>query len=195
MIYTKTGDAGTTSLIGGTRVSKCHPRVEAYGTVDELGAQVALLAEMMECEDSPALKSPRAPYCAILHEVQRQLFTIQTLLAIEPDAPKQLPFDIAAYSAELTSHCAVLEHSIDELQSSLPPLRSFVIPGGNTMSAQSHVARTVCRRAERRIVELYSTDSASANPAVSAYINRLSDFLFVLARHLVVSQGDKECFL
>ena len=189
MIYTKTGDAGTTSLIGGTRVPKFHPRVEAYGTVDELGAHVALLMEMM---------TPLASlntYCELLRQVQKQLFTIQTLLATETGPPCRLPFDIEDYSRQLTAHCATLEQAIDGIQATLPPLRSFVIPGGNPMAAQSHVARTVCRRAERRIVELFSSEQGSSNPAIQAYINRLSDFLFVLSRFLVVSQGDKECFL
>ena len=88
-----------------------------------------------------------------------------------------------------------MEQTIDAIQTSLPPLRSFVIPGGNAMAAQCHVARTVCRRAERRIVELFSSETASSNPAIQSYINRLSDFLFVLSRFLVVSQDDKECFL
>lgn len=189
MIYTKTGDAGTTSLIGGTRVAKCHPRVEAYGTVDELGAHVALLIEMM------APVASLNTYCDLLRQVQKQLFTIQTLLATEAEPPCQLPFDIEDYSHQLNAHCATVEQTIDAIQATLPPLRSFVIPGGNLMAAQCHVARTVCRRAERRIVELFSSETASSNPAIQAYINRLSDFLFVLSRILVVSQGDKECFL
>lgn len=189
MIYTKTGDAGTTSLIGGARVSKSHPRVEAYGSVDELCAHVALLAELM------AGHASLDTYRSLLRQVQKQLFTIQTLLATEPQPACQLPFDVGEYSCSLASHCTVLEHTIDEIQASLPPLHSFVIPGGNTMSAQCHLARTVCRRAERRIVELYTIEPLSASLSVQTYINRLSDFFFVLSRHLVVSQGDKECFL
>ena len=189
MIYTKTGDMGTTSLIGGTRVAKCNPQVEAYGTVDELGAHVALLAEQL------APLSAFGEPCSLLRQVQRQLFTIQTLLALESEAPQPAAINVEDYSAQLTTHCATVEHAIDTLQATLPPLRSFVIPGGNTLSAQCHVARTVCRRAERRIVELYTLQPASANPAVLSYINRLSDYLFVLSRHIVVAQGDTECFL
>ena len=189
MIYTKTGDMGTTSLIGGTRVPKCHPRVEAYGTVDELGAQVALLTEQLA--QLPAFADP----CTLLRQVQRQLFTIQTLLALEPNPPRPTGIDVEGYSTQLTEHCATIEHAIDALQAMLPPFRSFVIPGGNALSAQSHVARTVCRRAERCIVELYNEQPASANPAVLSYVNRLSDYLFVLSRHIVVAQGDEECFL
>ena len=189
MIYTKTGDAGTTYLIGGTRVPKCHPRVEAYGTVDELGAHIALLADQLT--PLPAFAVP----CTLLRQIGRQLFTIQTLLALEPDAPHPTGIDVEGYSAQLTAHCTTIEQSIDTLQASLPPFRSFVIPGGNVISAQSHVARTVCRRAERRIVELYTLQPDSANPAVLSYINRISDYLFVLSRHLVVAQGGEECFL
>ncbi len=189
MIYTKTGDMGTTSLIGGTRVAKCHPRVEAYGTVDELGAHVALLSEQLA--PLPAF----AECHALLRQVGRQLFTIQTLLALEPDPPRPTGIDVEGYSTQLTEHCATIEHAIDDLQAMLPPFRSFVIPGGNTMSAQSHVARTVCRRAERRIVELYNQEPDAANSAVLSYINRLSDYLFILSRHIVVTMGDKEFFL
>ncbi len=189
MIYTKTGDKGTTALIGGTRVAKCHPRVEAYGTVDELGAHVALLSEQLAA--TPSFAEPRT----LLQQVGRQLFTIQTLLALEPDAPNAMGIDVEGYSTQLTTHCATLEQAIDALQATLPPFRSFVIPGGNIPSAQSHVARTVCRRAERRIVELYDQQPDSANPAVLSYINRLSDYLFVLSRHLVVALGDEEHFL
>ena len=189
MIYTKTGDAGTTALIGGTRVSKCHPRVEAYGTVDELGAHVALLADQLA--QHPAFATPHA----LLQQVQRQLFTIQTLLALEPNPPHPTGIDIEGYSAQLAAHCLTLEQAIDTLQATLPPFRSFVIPGGNVLSSQSHVARTVCRRAERRIVELYTHQPDSANPALLSYINRLSDYLFVLSRHIVVTLGGEECFL
>ena len=189
MIYTKTGDMGTTSLIGGTRVSKCHPRVEAYGTVDELGAHVAQLTEQLI--PHPIFADP----CALLRQVQRQLFTIQTLLALEPDPPHPVGIDVAGYSSQLSAHSDTLEHAIDTLQASQPPFRSFVIPGGNAPSALCHVARTVCRRAERRIVELYNEQPDTANPAILSYINRLSDYLFVLSRHIVVALGNEECFL
>ena len=106
-----------------------------------------------------------------------------------------LPRTLESATAQLTTHLAVVEQSIDTLQATLPPFRSFVIPGGNAVSAQSHVARTVCRRAERRIVELYNLPSTTANPAVLAYINRLSDYLFILSRHVVVAQGGEESFL
>ena len=189
MIYTKTGDTGTTALIGGTRVSKCHCRVEAYGTVDELGAHVALLTDQLASQ--PAFDAPHT----LLQQVQRQLFTIQTLLALEPNPPHPTGIDVEGYSAQLATHCTTIEQAIDTLQSTLPPFRGFVIPGGNTISSQCHVARTVCRRAERRIVELYSTEPHSANPALLSSNNRLSDYLFILSRHILATLGCEECFL
>ena len=164
MIYTKTGDKGTTSLVGGTRVPKFHPRVEAYGTVDELNAHIGLLAEMIKDTDGTQY--------GLLKEVQRNLFIVQTLLATEKEVPFSLPQlpDTAV---------ADMEHSIDTLQASLPPFRSFVIPGGNMASAQCHVSRTVCRRAERRIVQL--AQEAEVDSLLACYINRLSDYLFILS--------------
>ncbi len=175
MIYTKTGDGGTTSLVGGTRVSKCHPRVEAYGTVDELNAHIGLLAEMIRDIDSRQFD--------LLKEVQQRLFVVQTLLATEKEVPFQLPQlpDTAVDE---------IEHQIDELQAQLPPFRSFVMPGGTLPSAQCHVARTVCRRAERCIVKL--SEQSPVDNRIARYINRLSDYLFVLSRHLVISQGAEE---
>lgn len=175
MIYTKTGDGGTTSLVGGTRVSKCHPRVEAYGTVDELNAHIGLLAEMIKDIDSRQFD--------LLKEVQQRLFVVQTLLATEKEVPFQLPQlpDTAVDD---------IERQIDELQAQLPPFRSFVMPGGTLPSAQCHVARTVCRRAERCIVKL--SEQSPVDNRIARYINRLSDYLFVLSRHLVISQGAEE---
>ena len=189
MIYTKTGDTGTTALIGGTRVSKSHPRVEAYGTVDELGAHIALLADQLA--PHPTFAAPHA----LLQEVQQQLFTIQTLLALESNPPHPTGINVEGYSTQLATHCTTIEQAIDTLQASLPPFRGFVIPGGHTISSQCHVARTVCRRAERRIVELYSLEPLSANPAVLSYINRLSDYLFILSRHILATLGCEERFL
>jgi cob(I)alamin adenosyltransferase len=175
MIYTKTGDKGTTSLVGGTRVPKFHPRVEAYGTVDELNAHIGLLAEMIKDTDGTQY--------GLLKEVQRNLFIVQTLLATEKEVPFQLPQlpDTAV---------ADMEHSIDTLQASLPPFRSFVIPGGNMASAQCHVARTVCRRAERCTVTL--ARESKVDEIILRYLNRLSDYLFVLSRLAVVSEGLSE---
>ena len=175
MIYTKTGDNGTTSLVGGTRVPKNNPQVEAYGTVDELNSHIGLLAE--------ELPADQAAWFPVLKEIQHNLFIIQTLLAAEPDCKYPLtPLPDDAVEG--------LEHHIDHLQESLPRLHNFVIPGGTHAGAQCHVARTVCRRAERRIVDMAET--VDVNPATRHYINRLSDFLFVLSRHLVVSSQAEE---
>lgn len=175
MIYTKTGDSGTTSLVGGTRVLKCDIRVEAYGTVDELNAHIGLLAEMVKSIDSPHYEA--------LKQVQRNLFIVQTLLATE----KEVKFELPQLPADAVED---LEHRIDGLQESLPPFRSFVIPGGTMASAQCHVARTVCRRAERCIVKL--RQEAEVDSRVASYVNRLSDYLFILSRELVLSQGAEE---
>lgn len=175
MIYTKTGDGGTTSLVGGTRVKKCDVRVEAYGTVDELNAHVGLLAEM--------IRATHAGYFELLKQVQHNLFIVQTLLATEADCKYELP--------KLPEDAVTgLEGEIDRLQEIVPKLKYFVIPGGTLAGAQCHVARTVCRRAERRIVEMAET--VPVVPEISRYINRLSDFLFVLSRHLVLSTGAEE---
>ncbi len=175
MIYTKTGDRGTTSLVGGTRVPKCHQRVEAYGTVDELNAHIGLLAEM--------IKPFASTHYATLKQIQRNLFIVQTLLATEKEVNFELP--------QLPDNAVEdLEKKIDHLQECLPPFRSFVIPGGTMASAQCHVARTVCRRAERCIVKLNQESEVDSRAA--CYINRLSDFLFILSRDLVISQGAEE---
>ena len=175
MIYTKTGDHGTTSLVGGSRVSKDDKRVEAYGTIDELNSHIGLLAEMF--------RPSQGGYYDELKTVQHNLFTIQTLLATEKEVPFQLPSlpDDAVKG---------LEHRIDALQQGVPPFRSFVIPGGTPASAYCHVCRTVCRRAERLIVAL--GQEAPVDSLTSAYINRLSDYLFILSRHLVIAHGGEE---
>lgn len=170
-IYTKTGDKGETSLIGGQRVMKCCDRVEAYGTVDELNSHIGLLAEM----------TPGDPCYEKLYDVQNNLFIIQTLLAAE-DTTGLPPLKEEAILS--------LESEIDLFSQTLPPLKSFVIPGGTLASAQCHVARTVCRRAERCIVRLSQENPVEEK--ISRYVNRLSDYLFVLSRHLVVSNGKEE---
>ncbi len=177
MIYTKTGDKGTTSLVGGTRVLKCDDRVEAYGTVDELNSHVGLLAEQIRQED--------AVHYDFLKKVQHNLFIVQTLLATE----KELPYELPKLASDAVSE---LEAAIDSLQETLPKFRHFIIPGGNVASAQCHVCRTVCRRAERCIVRLAQEHPVAED--VSCYVNRLSDFFFVLSRHLVISKGQEESF-
>ncbi len=176
MIYTKTGDQGTTSLVGGSRVYKDDERVEAYGTVDELNSHVGMLAEMM--------RPLGGGYYDELKAVQHNLFTIQTLLATEDS-------DIYARLPQLDEEeVNILERQIDTISDMLPKLHSFVIAGGNTIGAQCHICRTVCRRAERRIVTL--SNHTNIDNLLLRYINRLSDYLFVLARFAVVHEGQKE---
>ena len=176
MIYTKTGDGGTTSLVGGSRVNKDDVRVEAYGTVDELNSHIGLLAEM--------LRPLRGGYYDELKAVQHNLYTIQTLLATEyKDIYARLP-QLAEEEVE------IMERQIDTLSDHLPQLHSFVIAGGTLAGAQCHVARTVCRRAERCVVTLSRQTAVDA--ILLRYLNRLSDYLFVLARYAVVSEGRQE---
>lgn len=178
MVYTKTGDGGTTSLVGGKRVSKCDPRVEAYGTVDELNSHVGLLAEYAKAIDEAIYGQMKT--------IQDDLFTIQTLLATEDEAlyakmPQVKDEDIKK-----------LEGWIDAADATLPKLRSFVTAGGSVAGAQAHVARCVCRRAERRVVEMSQQCDVAAE--LMRYLNRLSDYLFVISRKLVVSEGKTETF-
>ena len=163
-IYTRTGDDGTTSLFSGGRVPKDHLRVEAYGTVDELNSLLGAVR---------ALK-PHAQTDAWLSEVQRQLFALGADLATPADARSAhvVRIDAAAVSW--------LEATIDVMEAALPPLTNFILPGGSPAGAGLHVARTVCRRAERLAVALAEAEPLPS-PAL-AYLNRLSDFLFVLAR-------------
>ena len=176
MIYTKTGDSGTTSLVGGARVAKDDKRVEAYGAIDELNSHIGLLAEMMRPRNDG--------YCDELKAVQHNLFTIQTLLATE-DA------DIYSRLPQLKSdEVDIMERQIDTISDLLPKLHSFVIAGGNMIGAQCHVCRTVCRRAERCVVALAHT--VKVDDTIRRYLNRLSDYLFVLARYAVVSDGKQE---
>ena len=163
-IYTKTGDAGVTSLLGGRRVAKSHARIEAYGTVDELNACVGLVADLPE-------NAARRP---LLRQVQDRLFTIGSTLAA--DAPAQLAKLPALHAEDVHP----LEHAIDAMEEQLAPLRSFVLPGGHTSVSFCHLARTVCRRAERAVVRLHEHEPIDVRAIV--YLNRLSDYLFVLAR-------------
>ena len=176
MIYTKTGDSGTTSLVGGSRVNKDDVRVEAYGTVDELNSHIGLLAEM--------LRPLQGGYYDELKAVQHNLFTLQTLLATE-DA------DIYARLPQLAEEeVDILERQIDTISDKLPKLHNFVIAGGNVAGAQCHVCRTVCRRAERCVVTL--SRKVHVDEVIMRYLNRLSDYLFVLARRAVLLDGKTE---
>jgi cob(I)alamin adenosyltransferase len=166
-IYTRTGDKGDTGLIGSRRVPKSHPRVAAYGDVDEL---CALLGVVRAGSSDGRLDG-------LLHEVQRELFAIGAQLA----DPKAAIGSRRAKAAVAPEQVLRLEQAIDERQAELPPLAAFILPGGSSVGALLHLARTVCRRAERSAVALARKRRVDA--LVLAYLNRLSDLLFVLARH------------
>jgi len=162
-IYTKTGDDGTTGLYGGARVSKADPRVEAYGDVDEANAVVGLARA---AGLPPAIE-------AVLARAQATLFQVGGALATPPGTAATAP-------AVLESDVEELERAIDALEADLPPLRTFVLPAGSEASARLHLARTVCRRAERSVVHL--AGSSAVDPILIRWLNRLSDLLFVHAR-------------
>lgn len=175
-LYTGTGDKGTTSLVGGQRVGKDSVRLEAYGTLDEFSSHLGIV-EALEANDD-ALRT-------LLRNIQNRLFNIGAYLATEP-APgeKPEPFGLSQ------DHCREIEEAIDALDAAVPKIKSFVLPGGCMASAQAHVARTVCRRAERRIVALARESWVS--PLVLTYFNRLSDFLFILSRWYNFRAGVQE---
>jgi cob(I)alamin adenosyltransferase len=165
-IYTKTGDQGTTSLFGGKRVSKADLRIDTYGTVDELNSWIGLL------RDQPVNEKRKD----VLTEIQDRLFTIGSILATEPGNTK---VKIPSLSEE---DVVFLEKQIDAMDSELPPMRSFILPGGYQSVSYCHIARTVCRRAERLVIALNNQEPV--NELVTKYLNRLSDHLFVLARKM-----------
>jgi cob(I)alamin adenosyltransferase len=163
-IYTKTGDKGQTSLIGGTRVPKHHIRIESYGTVDELNSWIGLINDQDIAQESKT----------ILSEIQDRLFTIGSSLASDPEKSKMKIPDLHQSDIEL------LENQIDKMNEVLPEMRNFILPGGHTTISYCHLARCVCRRAERNVIHLHETEYV--NEMVIVYLNRLSDYLFVLAR-------------
>ncbi len=173
-IYTKTGDEGQTSLLGGTRVLKDHIRIEAYGTVDELNA---VLGQVHDLD----LALPFRPF---IQHIQNQLFTIGSHLANDPDKSH---FQLPAVDDTLVD---LMEKSIDELSAKLPPLKNFVLPGGHPANSLTHLARCVCRRAERRIVTL--AEHTSVDPVMIKILNRLSDWLFTLSRTFSLHAGAPE---
>lgn len=191
MIYTKTGDNGTTSLIGGRRVKKYDQRVEAYGTVDELNAHIGMLATMMrdksiDLEMAFDVREQFENCYKQLKTAQNKLFVIQTLLATEDEETyNKLP--------QLDDNATdEMEAWIDDIDKRLPALKSFVIPGGTTISAQAHIARTVCRRAERQIVRL--AEEENIEEKIKKYINRTSDYLFVISRFALILENKAENF-
>lgn len=182
-IYTKTGDKGETALFGGKRVAKFDDRVEAYGTLDELSAFIGVLRDTLEhqLDEMPIFQS----VCDDLKYVQDRLFSIGSHLAADP-ATFPLPTDVTEADIHL------LETKIDEMDAQLPPLKNFILAGGDVAVSFCHVARTVCRRAERLVVALAADANQQIEPSVIAYLNRLSDYFFVLARFIGSILGVEE---
>ena len=179
-VYTRPGDKGMTDLVGGVRISKTDPRLEAYGTTDELSSHLGLLSAMMAKDEHP-LEEERQ----MLVRSQNNLFIIGSYLAIDQS---QTPlYDFAKLPDGET---ALLEERIDSLMGTLPERQGFVLPGGTVSAAQCHVCRTVCRRAERRILEL--AQKAQVDDYIIQYVNRLSDYLFVLAKIINFNAGQNE---
>lgn len=175
-IYTKTGDLGKTSLIGGTKVPKSHLRIETYGTVDELNSYIGLVGDLIE--DIPSK--------IILKEIQDRLFTVGSSLACDPDKEPLMKIpDLKEADIEL------LENEIDRMNEVLPAMKFFILPGGHITVSTTHVARCVCRRAERLCVNMQEHD-LFVDPLVVKYINRLSDYLFVLSRYIADLLGVEE---
>jgi cob(I)alamin adenosyltransferase len=167
-IYTKTGDKGGTSLIGGVRVPKNHIRIESYGTVDELNSYIGMVNDMAQNEQINEW----------LREIQDRLFTVGAVLATNPDKEVKMKLP-DLHDADVVW----LEERIDKMNEVLPEMRSFILPGGNLASSTCHVARCVCRRAERICVGMQEHNEFIP-PLIIQYLNRLSDFLFVLARYI-----------
>ncbi len=172
-IYTKTGDSGETGLFGGARLPKHHLRIESYGTVDELNAHLGVVRDMVTGD------LPRAA----LKAIQDRLFSVGAFLATAP-GKGSMPLDLGP------ADISFLESEIDRMETSLPPLRNFILPGGHPAVSFCHVARCVCRRAERLVVALSDTDPV--DPLVLQYMNRLSDYLFVLSRDIARENGVSE---
>ena len=166
-IYTKTGDKGSTSLIGGTKVSKAHIRIESYGTVDELNSFIGFCIDQL---------SPHNIH-HVLREVQDRLFTIGSALACDPDKETKMKIP-DLHEEDIT----LLENEMDLMDKELPPMKSFILPGGHLAASSLHIARCVCRRAERICVHMQN-DGAEVPDLIIKYLNRLSDYLFVLSRY------------
>ena len=163
-IYTKTGDKGKTSLLGGTRVSKSNERINTYGTIDELNSFLGLVSDLDQNKDR----------VLFIRNIQSRLFTIGSSLAAETDKAKDFKPDLE--DADVTD----LEKAIDDMNESLPAMKNFILPGGHQLISATHISRTVCRRAERLIINL--SESEDVEEIIIRYLNRLSDYLFVLAR-------------
>lgn len=174
-VYTKTGDLGMTSLVGGTRVPKNSVRLEAYGNVDELNSYIGMIRSLVtDLEISGELA-----------EIQMRLFDLGANLATDPDAPNQ-----KITTGIIEEDVLLLEKGIDRMDTQIPPLKYFVLPGGNQTASFCHIARTVCRRTERRMLDL--NQQVAIDGLLLKYINRLSDYLFVLSRKIIHDSGVEE---
>ncbi len=173
-IYTKTGDKGETSLIGGTRVQKHHIKIEAYGTVDELNSYTGLVRDLFNDASSQDL----------LSGIQNQLFVIGSHLAEDHERSKM---KLPGVEGEWIT---ALETAIDAMNESLPELKNFILPGGHPVVSHAHIARCICRRAERCVTALAETEET--NPLIIQYLNRLSDYLFTLARYISIKNNAEE---
>jgi len=181
-IYTRTGDDGTTALVGGERVSKADPRIEAYGTVDELNATLGMVRDHNQRYVQDA--RTRAELEAVLQDIQQRLFDLGSSLATRLES--RYPGQPIVQQAQITA----LEKTIDGMNAELAPLKSFVLPGGGPVASVLHLARTVCRRAERRTLTLAQLEPVS--PEDLKYLNRLSDLLFVASRWIAHRCGEPE---
>lgn len=175
-IYTRTGDKGTTSLVGGVRIKKSDIRLEAYGTVDELSSHLGMLAAMLSANDTER---------PVLFRIQSDLFIVGSHLATDQS---QTP--LPPYAQLPKGEIGMLEQRIDQMIAQLPEAQGFILPGGTQAAAHCHVCRTVCRRAERRIASL--AEDAIVGPEVTQFVNRLSDYLFVLAEIINFNAGQDE---
>ncbi|MEN8227234.1 MAG: cob(I)yrinic acid a,c-diamide adenosyltransferase [Bacteroidota bacterium] len=177
-IYTKGGDKGETSLIGGRRVPKFHPRIEAYGSVDELMAHTSMLRDLV---DDPSIKED------LLRILELQMATSSILAADIKERDGEIISENSQFGSD---HVTFLENRIDEMDGSMEPLHSFVIPGGDPAVSQAHIARTVCRRTERTILKLMQESPVDA--AIVQFYNRLSDYFFVISRKIATLLGVKQ---
>jgi cob(I)alamin adenosyltransferase len=183
-VYTKTGDRGETALVGGARVPKDALRIESYGTVDELQAFLGVLRAALTETEAARHPEVRAECVRAIHRIQQDLFDLGSTLATPPEHLARVKNPISE------ERITWLEESMDIWNEELPPLRSFVLSGGGRFSAASHVARTVCRRCERIVLRLSREEEVPGE--VLRYLNRLSDFLFVLGRYLAKVFGEEE---
>jgi cob(I)alamin adenosyltransferase len=173
-IYTKTGDKGKTSLLGGTRVSKSNMRIDAYGTVDELNSYLGFVSDLETDNDR----------IGFIRNIQYRMFTVGSSLAAETARAKDFKPDLKEEDID------ILEQAIDAMNEVLPAMTNFIIPGGHQLVSATHIARTICRRAERLVIKL--SEAEEIEEIIIRYLNRLSDFLFVLARKQAYDLGVNE---